>query len=367
MLGRVVPSEFNVVIGVPRKSGSKGKGRRVHVNTCKSFQQTSINRVAVWAMEESVVDEVESKLEGDELNEQQGKALDECLGKWQEVLTSVPGKTEVLLHDIKTGEAPPIRSVPYQIPDKWREQVREEISKLSDMGILVPSTSPWSSPIVPVPKKDGTIRICIDFRRVNKVTELDPYFIPLVQEIVDGVGNARYLSKLDLCKGFHQVKMPPEACKKTAVVTPYGKFEFTRMPFGLVNDTSMFQRLMDVVLNGMQDRCSSCVDDVLIYSGEWKEHLGHIEEVLAKLKDAGLTAKVEKCEWGKSQLIYLGHLIGKGRVAVPEDRASAIANYVQPTTKKGVRAFLETAGYYRRFIPKFGAIAAPLTQLTRKR
>ena len=123
---------------------------------------------------------------------------------------------------------------------------------------------------------------------------------------------------------------------------------------------------MNVVLNGMQDRCSSYVDDVLIYSGEWKEHLGHIEEVLAKLKDAGLMAKVEKCEWGKSQLIYLGHLIGKGRVAVPEDRASAIANYVQPTTKKGVRAFLGTAGYYRRFIPKFGAIAAPLTQLMRK-
>ena len=96
------------------------------------FQQASINRVAVWAIEESVVDEVESKFEADELNEQQRKTLDECLGKWQEVLINVPGKTEVLLHDIKTGEAPPIRSVPYQIPDKWREQVREEISKLSD-------------------------------------------------------------------------------------------------------------------------------------------------------------------------------------------------------------------------------------------
>ena len=133
--------------------------------------------------------------------------------------------------------------------------------------------------------------------------------------------------------------MPPEACKKTAVVTPYGKFEFTRMPFGLVNATSTFQRLMDVVLNGIQDRCSSYVDDVLIYNGEWKEHLGHIEEVLAKLKDAGLMAKVGKCEWGKSQLIYLGHLIGKGRVAVPEDRASAIANYVQPPPRKESERF----------------------------
>ena len=128
------PYEFHVVIGVPGKSGSRGKGRRIHENTCKPFQQASINRVVVWAMEESVVDVVESKLEGDELNEQQRKALDKCLGKWQDVLTNVPGKTEVLLHDIKTGEAPPICSVPYQIPDKWREQVREEISKLRDMG-----------------------------------------------------------------------------------------------------------------------------------------------------------------------------------------------------------------------------------------
>ena len=237
---------------------------------------------------------------------------------------------------------------------------------LRELGILVPTTSPWSSPIVPVPKKDGAVRVCVDFRRVNQVTVQDQYHIPLVTEIVDRVGNSRFLSKLDLNKGFYQVRLSEEAQVKTAIVTPFGKFQFTKMPFGLVNATSTFQRLMDRVLEGMQEFSSAYIDDILIYSPDWESHLGHIELVMERMKEAGLTAKVAKCEWAKTQLVYLGHRIGHGRVAVPEDRATAIAEFVKPTTKMGVRAFLGTSGYYRRFIPDFGKLAKPLTMLTRK-
>ena len=138
------------------------------------------------------------------------------------------------------------------------------------------------------------------------------------------------------------------------------------MPFGLVNATSTFQRLMDLVLEGLHECCSAYVDDILIYSGSWNEDILHLEQVLERLAKAGLTAKLTKCEWAKSRLEYLGHQIGEGRIAIPEDRVTAIANYVKPTTKKGIRAFLGTTGYYRKFVAGYGRLAKPLTSMTRK-
>ena len=167
----------------------------------------------------------------------------------------------------------------------------------------------------------------------------DPYHIPLVDEIVGRIGTAKVLSKLDLSKGFYQVGLAEDAMEKTAIVTPFGKLQFTRMPFELV---STFQRLMDRVLEGMSECCSAYVDDILVYSPDWESHLRHLDLVFSKLSEAGLTAKLGKCEWGKSRLVYLGHEIGEGRLAVPEDRVAHVAEFIQPTTKKGVRAFLGT-------------------------
>ena len=160
--------------------------------------------------------------------------------------------------------------------------------------------------------------------------------------------------------------MTKESRQKTAVVTPFGKLEFTKMPFGLVNATSTFQHLMDSVIEGMHEFCAAYMDDILIYSGGWKEHLRHVDLVMKKLDKASLTAKQKKCEWARSRLVYLGHDIGEGRVALPEDRVMAIANFVKPTTKKGVRAFLGTSGYYRKFVPGYGQVAKPLTEMTKK-
>ena len=360
-----VPTKVHVVLGMPGKACTRGMGKRVHINSCKPFHEASVYRLAVWAADDEMLDK-QTRLQGGELTEQQKDELEKLLRKWGQVLRDDPGETSLVEHAIETGDAPPVRAAPYQLPDKLKEAVWEEIGSLKRLGILVPSTSPWGSPIVPVAKKDGSVRVCVDFRRVNKITVQDPYHIPLITEIVGRVGNARYLSKLDLNKGFHQVQLTAEAGRKTAVVTQFGKYEFTRMPFGLVNATSTFQRLMDLVLEGLHECCSAYVDDILIYSGSWNEHILHLEQVLERLAKAGLTAKLTKCEWAKSRLEYLGHQIGEGRIAIPEDRVTAIANYVKPTTKKGIRAFLGTTGYYRKFVAGYGRLAKPLTSMTRK-
>ena len=234
------PSDVHVVLGMPGKACGRAQGKRVHVNACKHFVELSVHRVAVWAIEDELLEQ-QTRLLGKELSQGRKKELEEVLGKWARVLTDEPGRTELLRHDINTGDAPPTRAAPYQKSLKWQEAVKKELDELKVLGILVPSTIPWGSPIVPVAKKDGGVRVCVDFRRVNKITVKDPYHIPLVAEIVGRVGKARVLSKLDLSRGFYQVMLAEGAKEKTAIVTPFGKLEFTRMPFGLVNATSTFQ------------------------------------------------------------------------------------------------------------------------------
>ena len=205
---------------------------------------------------------------------------------------------------------------------------------LKQLGFLVPSTSVWGSPLVTVAKPDGGVCVCVDFRRVNKLMVRNQYHVPLMSEIVSRVGEARVLSKVDLSKGFYQVRKAEGSMEKTAVVTQFGKFQFTRMPFGLVNATSSFQWLMDRVLDGMSEFCSAYVDDILVYSGDWVPHLVHLDGVFGALERAELMVKRSKCEWGKQKLVYLGHNVGGGHLAVPEDRVSGVKEFVKPTTKK---------------------------------
>ena len=147
------------------------------------------------------------------------------------------------------------------------------------------------------------VKLGCDDRKLNKITEVDSCHIPLISEIIERVRNSSVLSKMDMCKGFHQVAMTNDAREKTAIVTPFGKMEYSRMPFGLVNATSTFQRLMDIVLDWLQLMCSAYVDDIIVYSGSWEEHLKDIDTMLGRLKKAGLTAKPSKCEWRKQYLV----------------------------------------------------------------
>ena len=172
--------------------------------------------------------------------------------------------------------------------------------------------------------------------------------------------------KLDLNKGFYQVPLSRGSQDKTAFCTPWGKYAFTRMPFGLKNAPAAFQRCMQNTLAHLSVYSSAYIDDILIYSKNWEDHLDHIEAVLLALREAGLTANPDKCVWGAKSLEYLGHKIGYGMVGVPEARVKALKDYIKPTNQKGLRAFLGTAGYYRKFIPEFSQWAGPLFNALKK-
>ena len=292
--------------------------------------------------------------------------LDGVLLKYKDVLCPTPGRTEAAQLCIRTGDSEPVRSHPYRIPPKWKEEVKTQLDQLLALGIIEPSTSPWSSSLVIVSKKDGGVRTCVDYRAVNAVTDPDPYQMPLIEEILDMLSSAVFISKVDLNKGFHQIPILKEDCPKTSFCTPWGKFQYRYMPFGLRNGPAVFQRLMDNLLHRDKEYSQVYIDDIAIFSATWEEHCQQIDVVLGRLKQAGLTAKVTKCQWAQTQVEFLGHIVGKGKVSPAELKVKAVADFQLPKTKKGVRQFLGLTGYYRRFIPNFAEHSFHLTEATRK-
>ena len=346
-----------------------GKGRQkvLHINNMKQFQvrEEEVMRLAVIAEDFEEDIDVGTKVRG-KCEDFDPKQLEELKTEFPEVFSDLPGKTDVCQLVIKTKEAPPISSAPYRIPDRMKEGVRQEVLKLVELGVAIPSHSPWASPIVPVPKPDGSIRLCIDYRRVNEITEGDPYYMSTLEEILERVGGSRAVSKLDLAKGFYQIEVEEESIEKTAFITPFGKFAFTRMPFGLKNAPAIFQRAMEVVLRDCYAFSAPYIDDIVVFSKDGVEHIQHLREVFIALEKHGLTVKLNKCEFGKSQLEYLGHLIGNGELAVPSHRATAMTKFLQPKTKKQLRSFLGAASYYRRFIKDFANFSSLLSPDTSK-
>ena len=344
-------SDVNYEICVPN---CRRKTKIVHVKNMKAWvaQQAQVFRIVVFAEDDNLEREDKIKLRGSRLTDDRKKELDKLLQEYEDVLDSSPGLTGAVVHSIDTGDSKPIRSLPYRLCPAWCQQVRNEIDSLLAGDIIEPCVSPLASPSVPIKKRDGTLRLCVNFRKLNTVTVPDPFCIPLVKDILDQVADCSYLSKLDLSKGFYQVPINPHDSNKTSFCTLFGKFHFKRMPFGLMNAHSTFQRLMQSVLQGQEDHSSPYIDDVVIFSMTWEEHLNYVKQVLSSLRKYGLTTKPSKCVWAAEEIEYLGHVVGKGRVSVPEARVHAIKNFRKPVTKRDMRSFL-TVGYYRKFIPKF--------------
>lgn len=300
------------------------------------------------------------------LTKEQHHQIEDLLKELDEDFSNQPGFTTEVTHSIRTGDSPSVYQRPYRIPMAWQEQVREEVKSMLDAGIIVPSESSWTSPVIPVKKKDGGMRLCIDYRRLNSVTCEDKYQMPRVDELVERLGKAEFITTVDLTKGYYQVPLAPEDRQKSAFVTPMGKFEYTRMPFGLKGAPTTFQRLMDKILSPCHPYSSSYIDDIVIFSKTWQEHLEHIREVFARLRAAGLKAKPRKCFFGMFECDYLGHTVGRSKVRPDDIKINAIRNFQTPRTKKDVRAFVGLTGYYRRFIPQFAALSARMTDLTKK-
>ena len=304
---------------------------------------------------------------GAKLSPRQRQQIRQLLKEHPELVKDKPGRTSILEHTIPLTSTKPIRQRPYRIPAAYRKEVEKEIEEMLEHGVIEPTTSPWASPMVVVHKKDGSAQICVDYRQLNSITDMDAYPLPRMEDILDAIGTSQYITTLDLAKGYWQVPVMEPDRDKTAFVSPLGLFRFTTMPFGLCGAPATFQRAMDSVLRGKGEFARAYLDDIAIFSNSWEEHLQHLETVFECLETAGFTVKLKKCQLGMSECLYLGHRIGGGVVKPEADKIEAVRNYPRPTTKKDVRAFLGLAGYYRRFIPNFAGRAKPLTDLTSKR
>ena len=252
-----------------------------------------------------------------------------------------------------------------------REEVANQLRKMQSQGIIQPSTSSRASPVVLVRKKDGSLRFCIDYRALNSVTKTDQFPLPRIDDLLDQLGRAKYFTTLDLAAGYWQVEMHPDSKEKTAFATYQGLYEFNVMPFGLKNAPGVFQRLMQRVLMGLNpengpDFVATYLDNVLIFSTTFEEHLVHLRSVLDRLLEVGLKLKPAKCHFICQSVEYLGHLVTPQGISPNPARVAAVKDYPTPTSVKEMRQFVGIASYYRRFIKGFAKVAQPLHALTQK-
>ena len=238
---------------------------------------------------------------------------------------------------------------------------------MKSKDIIQPSQSPWASPVVLVQKKDGSLRFCIDYRKLNAVTRKDAYPIPRIDDTLDTLAGSQWFSTLDMVSGYWQVEVGEEDREKTAFCTPNGLYEFKVMPFGLCNGPATFQRLMDLVLVGLQlTDCLVYIDDIIVMGKSFGEHLRNLKKVFKRLRDAGLTLKPSKCVFFQTKVSYLGHIISRDGVSTDPTKISQVEKWPIPQSAREVQQFLGLAGYYRRFVRDFATIARPLHRLTEK-
>uniref|UniRef100_A0A2N9GE10 RNA-directed DNA polymerase n=1 Tax=Fagus sylvatica TaxID=28930 RepID=A0A2N9GE10_FAGSY len=274
--------------------------------------------------------------------------------------------------ELEIEDIPVVREFPDVFPEDLPglppdREVEFSIDLVPDKGFIRPSASPWGAPVLFVKKKDGSMRLCIDYRELNRVTIKNKYPLPRIDDLFDQLQGAQVFSKIDLRSGYHQLKIKSEDIPKTAFRTRYGHYEFLVMPFGLTNAPAVFMDLMNRVFHEYLDRFVIVfIDDILVYSKSLEEHEDHLRIVLQILRDKKLYAKLKKCEFWLNQVVFLGHVVSKDGITVDPSKIEAVVNWDRPTNVSEVRSFLGLAGYYRRFVEGFSRIAAPLTHLTRK-
>ena len=302
---------------------------------------------------------------GDNLSHEQRAEFMDLANEFQSLFTEAPGTTSLAQHHIKLTSDQPVRSRPYPVPYSLRESLKKDITDMMKMGVIRESSSPYASPVVVVKKKDNTNRICVDYRRLNKLTIFDPEPMPTAEHLFQKLNGDKYFTRIDLSKGYWQISIPEGDIPKTAFVTPDGSYEFLKMPFGMINSAATLKRAMKKLLHGL-DNVEFYWDDILVHTRTWEEHIKALQELFSRLLAAGMTIRPTKCLFGVNTVDFLGHRLEEGLIGLHEDNVTKIRDAPRPTTKKKIKSFMGLAGYYRDFIPNFAALAAPLSDLTRK-
>ena len=258
--------------------------------------------------------------------------------------------------EIDTGDAAPKKLPVRRMPFTVRQEVARQLKMMQETGVIQPSNSPWASPVVLVRKKDGTHRLCVDYRELNSVTRADTFPLPRIDDLLDQLGKSTYFSTLNLATGYWQIRVHPNSQEKTAFVTPQGLYEFRVMPFGLTNAPGVFQRLMQCVLMGLNpeegpDFVAVYIDDIVIFSRTLEDHIDHLRLVFERLVETGLKLKPTKCQFVRKEVGYLGHVITPQGFKTNPRLVAEVQEFPVPQSLQEVHRFLGLSSYYWRFIP----------------
>ncbi|KAL0540278.1 hypothetical protein IC582_024512 [Cucumis melo] len=340
----------------------KGGGSKSLPQVISAIRASKLLSQGTWGILASVVDTREA-----DVSLSSEPVVRDYPDVFPEELPGLPPHREVeFAIELEPGTVP-ISRAPYRMAPAELKELKVQLQELLDKGFIRPSVSPWGAPVLFVKKKDGSMRLCIDYRELNKVTVKNRYPLPRIDDLFDQLQGATVFSKIDLRSGYHQLRIKDEDIPKTAFRSRYGHYEFIVMSFGLTNAPAVFMDLMNRVFREFLDTFVIVfIDDILIYSKTEAEHEEHLRMVLQTLRDNKLYAKFSKCEFWLKQMSFLGHVVSKAGVSVDPAKIEAVTGWTRPSTVSEVRSFLGLAGYYRRFVENFSRIATPLTQLTRK-
>ena len=297
-----------------------------------------------------------------ELSPEQKEQLQALILEFSDIFTSKPGVTNLVKHKIELTETEPVREKQYPLPFSTKEVIEKEVESMLKEGIIERSNSSYCAPVVLIKKPDGTFRFCVNFKKLNKVTKFDCEPMNRPESILAKLEGKRYFSKVDFTKGFWQIEMEESSKSLMAFATESGCYQFKRMPFGLVNSPSSYNRLMRELLAG-QNNVDNYVDDVLGHTVNWEEHLLVLRNLFESIRQAGLTVRPSKCFLGYNSVEFLGHKVGNGQITPLDRTVQKILEKPHPNTKKELRSFLGLIGWYQKFIPHYACLTNVLTDL----
>ena len=299
-----------------------------------------------------------------QLDESQQKDLMDLLHLYEDICSDVPQECKCIAHVVELVPGTrPIRQQFYRLSEEKRKLMKQEVEYLLKNGLAKPSKSPWASPCVLVPKPGNKVRLCTDYRKLNSVTIKDSFPLPRITDILDSIGNAAFLTQIDMLKGYYQIPLTDTAKIMSAFITPFGLFQYERLPFGMSNAPATFQRMVNHLTQDL-DGVYAYLDDIVVIASTWQEHMIRLRALFSKLREMGLTINLSKSTFAKAQVRYLGHVIGSGEIIPKSANLKAIMDFPTPSTRKEVMRFLGMSSYYRRFCKNFSSVAHPLTNLT---